>query len=138
MNCYLLDTSALFALRDNEPGADRVEEILRDAKDEKCQAYVSFMSFMELFYNVWREAGKGEAHRAFLEMKMLPMKRIETSDPVLLLAGELKAGYPLSLADSWIAATAIDLQATLIHKDPEFESIKGRLSAEPLPYKFKG
>ncbi len=136
MERYLLDTSAIFALRDNEPGADQVEKILRETETGKCHTYVSFMTFMELFYVVWRQKGKGEALRTFLEMKMLPLERVEMSDPILLLAGELKATFPLSLADSWIAATAIDRQATLIHKDPEFEPLKERLTAKTLPYKL--
>jgi predicted nucleic acid-binding protein len=38
-------------------------------------------------------------------------------------AAELKARYPISLADAWIAAAALLEQADLVHKDPEFEVI---------------
>ena len=46
----------------------------------------------------------------------------------------VKATYPLSLADAWIAATAMECDATLIHKDPEFERLAS-LKEERLPYK---
>lgn len=32
---YVLDTSAILTFRDNEDGADRVEEILRNASEKK-------------------------------------------------------------------------------------------------------
>ncbi|MHB8167515.1 MAG: PIN domain-containing protein [Sulfuricella sp.] len=49
-------------------------------------------------------------------------------------ASSIKAVHPLSLADAWIAASALELGATLVHKDPEFESLPG-LIEERLPYK---
>jgi len=38
-------------------------------------------------------------------------------------AAEIKATYRLSVTDAWIAATAVLLNATLVHKDPEFEPL---------------
>ena len=93
------------------------------------------MSFMEIFYLSWRREGKAVAHRTYLDLKMLPVKRIEASEAILLRASELKATYTLSVADSWIAATAEEHDATLVHKDPEFEALKKRLTLQSLPYK---
>ncbi|HMW21732.1 MAG TPA: PIN domain-containing protein [Nitrosomonas sp.] len=46
----------------------------------------------------------------------------------------IKATHPLSIADAWIAATALELEITLVHKDPEFEHLPELLQAR-LPYK---
>jgi predicted nucleic acid-binding protein len=40
----------------------------------------------------------------------------------------------MSLGDAWIAATALQCDAVLVHKDPEFEGLPG-LVEERLPYK---
>jgi len=48
----------------------------------------------------------------------------------------IKARYKISVADAWIAATAAVHNLTLVHKDPEFESLEG-VSLLPLPYKAK-
>lgn len=134
MNTYLLDTSALLTLRYEEEGAGEVEKILREArKGNEC--LISFMTSMEYFYSVWRGEGKTTALRAYLQLKMLPLKRIDLTESLLLLAGELKVTYPLSLADSWIAACAVDQQAILVHKDPEFEALRDRVRQKILPYK---
>jgi predicted nucleic acid-binding protein len=39
----------------------------------------------------------------------------------------------LSVADAWIAASAVLLRATLVHKDPEFEPLD--IPQHRLPYK---
>jgi predicted nucleic acid-binding protein len=129
---YLLDTSAFFTLRYDEKGAEQVQDILKNGQ-KSC--LVSFMTFMEYFYNIWRKEGESTAMEAYLQLKNLPVKKIETSESLLLLAAEIKATCSLSLADSWIAATAIQEKAVLVHKDPEFEQLKDRLSLKPLPYK---
>ena len=135
MQTFLLDTSAIMALYQDEAGADAVEALLHKAKRKQIRLLLSFMSFMEVFYVSWRKEGKVLAHRTYLDLKMLPLERIEVTEPILLRAGELKATYPISLADSWIAATAEEYDATLLHKDPEFEALTDRISLQQLPYK---
>ncbi len=53
MSGFLLDTSALLVLRDNEPGANRISELLSDGSP----CYGSFMTLMEVFYRVWKDEG---------------------------------------------------------------------------------
>lgn len=45
----------------------------------------------------------------------------------------IKATQTLSVADAWIAATALELEVT-VHKDPEFEYLP-ELLQERVPYK---
>ena len=127
----VLDTSALFCLKQNEEGAAEVEGVLR-----RMAVYLSFVSLTEYFYVVYQEQGRDLAYRAYLELKMMPIKIIESDEPLRLLAGEIKALFSLSLGDAWVAATAESLGAELIHKDPEFEALSDRLALNPLPYKY--
>lgn len=53
MKRYLLDTSALLTLRDNESGAARVSEVLQQAAKGKARCYACFMSLIEVLYRVW-------------------------------------------------------------------------------------
>jgi hypothetical protein len=48
---------------------------------------------------------------------------------------EIKATQSLCVCDSWIVATAMDLNAILVHKDPEFEQMRGAMKLKALPYK---
>jgi predicted nucleic acid-binding protein len=59
---------------------------------------------------------------------------LHESPALLERAAAIKAQFPVSLADAWIAAAALELDAVLVHKDPEFEQVAG-LRQEQLPYK---
>ena len=47
----------------------------------------------------------------------------------------LKAAHKVSFADAFVAATAQRLDATLVHKDPDFDALKGIIKLHPLPPK---
>jgi predicted nucleic acid-binding protein len=115
----LLDTSALLTLRDDEPGAERVEEAL--AQPDHC--YACFLSRMEVLYRVWKDEHERAGRLAYEQLKALPLQWVEASEPLLERAATIKACHSLSLADAWIAAAAQQIGATLLHKDPEFQAI---------------
>jgi predicted nucleic acid-binding protein len=133
MKSDVLDTSALLALRDDEPGADRVAELLGWAQANKCLCLGSFISLLELMCRVWREDGDALAHLAYDQCLALPMVWIHESPELLKAAAAMKAKHPMSLTDALIAATAELKRATLVHKDPQFISIA--VSQEMLPLK---
>jgi predicted nucleic acid-binding protein len=115
----LLDTSALLTLRDDEPGAERVEEAL--AQPDHC--YACFLSRMEVLYRVWKDEQERAGRLAYEQLKALPLQWVEASEPLLERAATIKACHSLSLADAWIAAAAQQIGATLLHKDPAFQAI---------------
>lgn len=132
---YVLDTSAIFCLKDNEDGALKVEEILEEANREACEVYLSFMSLMEYLYIALIRYGEDLARKAYLELSLLPIKIIESNEEIRLIAAEFKANYNISVADAWIAATAANEGAILVHKDPEYESLHNLVKCQCLPYK---
>jgi predicted nucleic acid-binding protein len=133
MKTYVLDTSALLALRDEQPGADRVAELLGLAQARKCVCMACFSSLMELMYRVWRDEGEALAKLAYDQCLALPITWIHESPELLKAAAAIKAKHLLSLADAWIAATADLHRATLVHKVPEFAAVA--VAQEVLPLK---
>lgn len=134
MSGFLLDTSALLSLRDNEPGAGRVAELLDDAVDGGQACHGCFMTLMEVLYRVWKDEGEEAARTAYDGCQRLAISWMHENRALLERAAEIKARFPVSLADAWIAAAALELDAVLVHKDPEFERVDG-LRQEVLPYK---
>lgn len=134
---YVLDTSALLTLQNDEPGSDRVAELLEASMTGAVVVFGSFMSLMEVLYRVWKSEGEAAGRAAYLGCQALPITWVHESASLLELAARLKALHPMSLADAWIAATALQCEAILVHKDPEFEPLPA-LMAERLPYKVKG
>jgi len=116
-----LDTSALLTLRDDEPGAERVAQVLEGPM--RCTA--CFITRMEVLYRVWKDEGERQGRLAYEQLQALPIDWLEATEPLLIAAGQIKATHALSLADAWIAAAALESGTTLLHKDPEFEAIAG-------------
>ena len=132
MKRWLLDTSVLLALRDDEAGADRVATLLQQAQARRAICYGCFMSLMEVYYRVWKDEGEAAWRLAYEQCRSLPMEWIHESADLLEAAAEIKASHPLSLADAWIAAAARLAGAKLVHKDPAFAALKIPQGVLPL------
>jgi predicted nucleic acid-binding protein len=117
---FVLDTSAILALRSNERGAERVESLLRAARAGRVEVLLSFMTRMEILYRVASDEGADEAATAIRLLDATRVAWVSCEDAILVEAARIKAGGGLSVADAWIAATALQREAVLVHKDPEF------------------
>ena len=110
---YLLDTSALFTLIEDEAGAERVEQVLREQP-----VLITWVSLLEVHYITQQERGIAEAEQRYALLKALPVTLLwAIEEPVLLIAVRLKAAYRLSFANTIVAAWAIQQSATLLHKE---------------------
>ena len=131
LSVYLLDTSALLSFIEDEEGADRVEQALKQ-KD----TLVPWPVLLETYYITLQEEGQSEADRRYALIKQLKMNILyDMDEATVLTAARLKALHRVSLADAIIAAFAIRNDAILMHKDPEFEALADLLTMEALPYK---
>ena len=119
MPAFCLDTSAILTLRDDEPGAERVAILLEGPNP----CFACFITRMEVLYRVWKDEGERSGRLAYEQLQSLPIQWVDQTEPLLLEASRIKASYPLSVADAWIAATALLSRAALLHKDPEFEAV---------------
>lgn len=135
MNRFLLDTSAILTLRDDEAGANRVAEVLELATQGKAKCFGCFVTLMEVLYRVWRDEDKLAGQLAYQQCQALPIEWLSNNEAMLVKAAEYKALYPLSIADAWIAACAAEQGAVLLHKDPEFRALP--VTQELLPLKAK-
>lgn len=128
---YLLDTSAILTLLEDEDGAQRVETLLRQE-----DILLPFVVLLETYYITLQEQSEDIADRRYALLKQLPGNILwQVDEPTLLTAGRLKAAHHLSLADALIAAFAMRHQAILVHKDPEMAALTESVQLETLPYK---
>lgn len=135
MKRFLLDTSAILTLRDDEAGADRVAEVLSLAAEGKAKCYGCFMTLMEVLYRVWHDENKAAGQLAYQQCLALPMEWLSNTDTLMVKAAEYKALYPLPIAEAWIAACASEQSAVLLHKDPAFKPLP--IAQELLPLKTR-
>jgi len=134
---FVLDTSAILAYIEDENGAEDVEELLIKAENKEISVYVPFASLAEVFYITMEEKSEEEAFKRVRLIQSLAVEIIESSESVTLTAGKLKATNRISFADAYVAAVSKELNAVLVHKDPEFENVKPLFKQYKLPYKPK-
>ena len=132
---YVLDTSAWLTLIEDEEGADEVQKIIEESIEDKSEIYVSFMTYMEIYYIPLQEQDEKEARSRIELISGLPVFKIESSENVGSIAAQFKAKNRISVADAWIAALAETEKAILVHKDPEFDQLNNSVQLQRLPYK---
>ena len=121
---YVLDTSAVLALRSDEPGAARVEALLRAGRAGRTSILLSFMTRMEMLYRIAADEDPEAARDAVRLIDAAGVRWVSCDPNILDEAARLKAGGGLSVADAWIAATAVTHDAVLVHKDPEMLGVQ--------------
>lgn len=130
---YVLDTSAILSYFLREEDSEKVVNLLNKSMNNEVRIFIPFPVVMELYYIVFRASGRNAAEERFAALKMLPVAiDLEISEQYLLIAGSLKAEYPISFADSLIAAYAKKQNATLVHKDPEYLSLDNEIVQQKL------
>jgi predicted nucleic acid-binding protein len=118
METFVLDASALIAFLNDEEGADIAEDVFQKAKMGNCVIYMNKLNILEIYYVVYRRAGKEIAEDVLVKMLNLPLIVIDTlNDDLFKEAGRLKATYKISLADSIALAEAKTREARILTAD---------------------
>jgi predicted nucleic acid-binding protein len=134
-DAVVFDTSAFLTLTGEEPGADTVQNFITDALAGEIDLHASFVSLTEIEYITRQKEGEETARERLADIKALPVRWLHSDDALCSEAAKLKAAHKVSFADAFVAATAQRLNATLIHKDPEFDALNGVIKLHPLPPK---
>jgi predicted nucleic acid-binding protein len=132
---FLFDTSAFIALTDREPGFERVQHLLKEARRGAVLLHACFVSLTEVRYILAYDRGAEKAGRVVAAIQKFPMAWHHSDDDLCASAAKIKVDYKLSLADCFVAALSERLKATLVHKDPEFSALPAETKQELLPLK---
>ncbi len=132
---FLLDTSAFVTFLQGEPGAPRVLELLEQAALHEAEVFACFVSLTEVQYITFHDFGDEAARKAITDLKRLAITWQHSDEALCASAAEVKARHKVSFADAFVAAAALRVEATLVHKDPEFASVTILVKQEMLPPK---
>ncbi|MBM4340484.1 MAG: type II toxin-antitoxin system VapC family toxin [Deltaproteobacteria bacterium] len=130
MKQYVLDSYAMIAYFEDEPGADRVAKILRQLIQGKAKGYMSVVNWGEVYYNTMREGGSAEAEKVILQLDKFPIQVVEVNRELAYEAAKLKGMYRIAYADCFAAALSVKLNALLVTGDPEFKKLKEQVSIQ--------
>ena len=120
---YLFDSHALLAFFQKEEGADIVANILRKARELRHDRLISVINMGEIIYMTKRRFGDRKKIEVIGRVHKLGLKILPAPDTLVYKAAELKAEYPISYADCFALACALDNSAILVTGDPEFKKV---------------
>ena len=130
MKRYVLDSYAVITYFEDEPGADRVEQILRQLIRGKARGFMSVVNWGEVYYSTMREQGVAEAEKVILQLDKFPIQMVEANKDLAYEAAKLKGKYRIAYADCFAVALSVKLKASLVTGDPEFKKVKERVSIQ--------
>ncbi len=130
---FVLDSFAVLAYLDKEPGGRRVAEVLARARRRQAEVLMCLVNFGEVAYIVERERGLSEAQDAIAALDQLPIQIVAADRPLTLAAAHLKAHHAIAYADAFVIALAQEENAVVLTGDPEFRTVERLLTIEWLP-----
>ncbi|MBI3989731.1 MAG: type II toxin-antitoxin system VapC family toxin [candidate division NC10 bacterium] len=128
----MLDSFAVLAWVQNEPGADRIEALLTQAQRRKTFLLLSVINLGEVYYRLARQHGHPLAQEIIWQLETLPIQLYPCDQDLALEAAKIKADYPMAYADAFAVATALRENAAVVTGDPEFRQVEHLVTIEWL------
>lgn len=121
---YVLDSYALLAYFQTEPGSERIMELFQAATANECHISLCVVNLGEVMYIVERERGLPSAQTTLARIDELPIEVVDVDRRLALSAAHLKTDCPIAYADCFAAALSQLRNAALVTGDPEFNKLK--------------
>jgi predicted nucleic acid-binding protein len=126
-NTYVLDASAVLDFLEDGPGAERIDQLFREARHSSTPLLISVLSWGEVFYQSWRRRGEESAKTTMADLARLPIELVPVDQSQVLKAAEFKVVNKIPYVDCVAAALSALRQATLVTADRDFEKLGRQL-----------
>jgi uncharacterized protein len=120
----LLDSYAVLAWIQDEPGAQIIEDLFYHAQENREQILINIINLGEVYYRCARLKDLAFAKDILEKIRLLPLKICQCTDDLVMKAAEIKSEYPIAYADAFAVATAMDENARILTGDPDFRKVK--------------
>ena len=127
---YLFDSHALLAFFKNEEGAEIVAEILQRAMEKGLDRLICVINLGEIIYITKRRFGDSKKLEVLARVHQLGLKVLSVPENLVFKAAEIKAQYPISYADCFALACAMEHSARVVTGDPDFKKIAHLVSID--------
>ncbi len=123
MKNYLFDAFPLLCWLQEEPGCELVDRLLTEAETGKSSISMHIINLGEVFYRLCRVSSMKRGEEILEKIRLLPIRILSISDEEVMAAAKIKAKYPISYADAFAVAKALQSGATVITGDPEYKKV---------------
>ena len=126
----LFDAHAILKWTQKERGYRKVKSLMIACQDRSVTGYMNQINLGEVYYKTIRAVGTDAAQSFLQNFLRLPINIILPDSEMIWKASEIKAEYPISYADCFAAATAMNYHAVILTGDPEFKKLGDIVSVE--------
>ena len=120
----VLDSFALLAFLEQEPGHQIVGDFLSQAAEGELRLGATAVNMGEVWYRYARIHSDLKADRAVADLRALGLEVVDMDWPLTRQAAAHKKSGGLSFADCYAAALAKAWNAALVTGDPEFKRLE--------------
>jgi ribonuclease VapC len=130
---YVLDSFALTAFVQNEPGGVRVQELFFETQRGETRLAMTVVNLGEVLYIAYRRGGPPRFVDILNLIPDLPVEIVGVDMSLAVTASRLKAVLPIAYGDCFAGALAIERKATVVTGDPEFRRLAHIVPIDWLP-----
>jgi predicted nucleic acid-binding protein len=123
----VLDSYAMMAFFEDEPGADFVRSLILQAEENKVELLMSVLNLGEVWYSIARTNSTEIADRYIHEIEGMAIEIVDVDWQLTRRAAAFKVNGNISYADCFAAALAKNRKAELITGDTEFKVLQGEI-----------
>jgi predicted nucleic acid-binding protein len=127
MASKVLDSYALMAFFEDEPGADLVRDLILKAEENRVNLLMSVVNLGEVWYSIARTNSLRVADQYIGEINGMAIEIVDADWQLTRQAAVFKANGNISYADCFAAALAKNRKAELITGDKEFKVLEDEL-----------
>ena len=127
MAIKVLDSYALMAFFEDEPGADFVRGLIHKAVESNTNLLMSIVNLGEVWYSIARTNSPELADQYIHEIKGMGIEIVDIDWALTRQAAAFKANGNISYADCFAAALAKSRKAELVTGDKEFKSLEDEI-----------
>lgn len=127
MASKVLDSYALMAYFEDEPGADLVRDLILKAEENRVNLLMSVVNLGEVWYSIARTNSPEVADQYIGEINGMAIEIVDIDWQITRQAALFKASGKISYADCFAAALAKLKKAELITGDKEFRSLEDEI-----------
>jgi predicted nucleic acid-binding protein len=128
MAAKVLDSYALLAFFEDEPGADFVRGLLLKAEEGSLKLSMSVVNLGEVWYSIARTTSPETADQCIRDIQGMAIEIVDADWQLTRQAAAFKANGNIAYGDCFAAALAKSRAAELVTGDNEFKSLKGEIT----------
>lgn len=128
MATKILDSYAVIAFLEDEPGADVVRNLILRAEEGKLKLAMSVVNLGEVWYAIARATSEKTADRYIQEIQGMAIEIVDVNWALTRQAAAYKLNGKIAYADCFAAALATDRDGEIVTGDEEFEVLENKIN----------